>query len=334
MSGRGKVVCVTGASGYIASWLVKLLLIRGYTVHAALRFARCLLLGKQTDEKTKTRHLMELEGAKERLNLFKADLLEEGSFDAAIFGCDAVFHTASPVIFNIHDPQADVLDPAIKGTLNVLSSCCKAPTVRRVILTSSIAAVKNSERLKGPNVVVDETWFSDQDFCKKRAKWYALSKTLAEEAAWKFAKQNNIDLVSINPGTVLGPMLQPILNESVATISNYINGEKKCSNATFCWVDVKDVAIAHILALEVPTAQGRYCLVESVTHFAHIMEILRELYPSLALPNNKCADDSPLQSTYQVSKGKSKKLGVEYTPIKVSIQDTVENLKQKGLVRF
>ncbi|XP_074292884.1 phenylacetaldehyde reductase-like isoform X1 [Silene latifolia] len=345
MSGEGKVVCVTGASGYIASWLVKFLLLRGYTVHAALR---------SPDEASKTKHLRELEGAKERLHLFKADLLEEGSFDAAIFGCHAVFHTASPVIFNFHDPQTDVLDPAIKGTLNVLTSCSKAPSVTRVILTSSIAAVVHSERPRSSHVVVDETWFSDPDFCKKKMKWYALSKTLAEEAAWRFAKENNIDLISINPGVVLSPMLQPTLNESVAIIAKLINGTlcfshiflASCfdthietrktwnmigANATFDWVDIKDVAIAHILALEVPSAQGRYCLVDTVAHMSQIVEMLRQLYPSLTLPN-KCADDKPLEPTYKISKEKSQGLGIEYTPTKVSLRETLENLKAKGFI--
>ncbi|XP_074293904.1 phenylacetaldehyde reductase-like [Silene latifolia] len=286
---------------------------------------------KRTDEANKTEHLRELEGAKERLHLFKADLLEEGSFDAAISGCHAVFHTASPVIANIHDPQVDVLDPAIKGTPNVLASCTKSPSVTRVIMTSSGAAVVHSERPRSSHVVVDETWFSDPDFCKKKMKWYALSKTLAEEAAWRFAKENNIDLISINPGVVLGPMLQPTLNESVAIIAKLINGAKTYANATFGWVDVKDVAIAHILALEVPSAQGRYCLVDTVAHMSQIVEMLRQLYPSLTLPN-KCADDKPLEPTYKISKEKSQGLGIEYTPTKVSLRETLENLKEKGFI--
>ncbi|KAE8796920.1 Dihydroflavonol-4-reductase [Hordeum vulgare] len=127
----GKVVCVTGASGYIASWLVKLLLHRGYTVRATVR---------DTADPKKTLHLQALEGAKERLHLFKASLLEEGTFDAAIAGCDCVFHTASPFYHNVKDPKAELLDPAVNGTLNVLRSCKKA-SIKRVIVTSSMAAV-------------------------------------------------------------------------------------------------------------------------------------------------------------------------------------------------
>lgn len=88
--GEGKVVCVTGGSGYIASWLVKFLLNRGYVVKATVR---------DPDDLKKTEHLPALAGAKERLHLFKANLVEEGSFDPVIDGCDGVFHMASPVLF-------------------------------------------------------------------------------------------------------------------------------------------------------------------------------------------------------------------------------------------
>ncbi|KAI7742780.1 hypothetical protein M8C21_018512 [Ambrosia artemisiifolia] len=158
MSGSGETVCVTGASGYIASWVVKFLLARGYTVKASVR---------DPNDPKKTQHLLKLDGAKERLHLFKANLLEEGSFDAAVEGCDGVFHTASPFYHNVTDPQAELIDPAVKGTLNVLGSCSKASSVKRVVLTSSIAAVAYNGRPRTPDVVVDETWFSDPDLCKE-----------------------------------------------------------------------------------------------------------------------------------------------------------------------
>ncbi|KAG2671146.1 hypothetical protein I3843_14G118400 [Carya illinoinensis] len=189
-SGAGKLVCVTGASGYIASWLVKFLLQRGYTVRASVR---------DPNDPKKTSHLLALDGAKERLHLFKANLLEEGSFDAAIQGCEGVFHTASPFYHDVKDPEAELLDPAVKGTLNVLNSCTKSSSVKRVVLTSSIAAVAFNGRPRTPDVVVDETWFSDPEICKEAKQWYVLSKTLAEEAAWKFAKENGLDMVAINP---------------------------------------------------------------------------------------------------------------------------------------
>ncbi|XP_021616396.2 phenylacetaldehyde reductase [Manihot esculenta] len=323
-SGAGKIVCVTGASGYIASWLVKLLLARGYTVKASVR---------DPNDPKKTEHLRALEGAEERLQLFKANLLEEGSFDAAVEGCECVFHTASPFYLDVQNPQAELIDPALKGTLNVLNSCAKVPSVRRVVLTSSMAAVAYNGKPRTPEVIVDETWFSDPDFCKESKLWYVVSKTLAEDSAWKFAKEKGIDLVSINPAMVIGPLLQPTLNTSAAAILSLIKGANTFPNATFGWVNVKDVANAHIQAFEIPSASGRYCLVEKVAHCSEVVKILLELYPDFQLPE-KCADDKPYVPTYQVSKEKAESLGIDFIPLNVSLQETVESLKEKGFVIF
>ncbi|XP_072997737.1 phenylacetaldehyde reductase-like [Typha latifolia] len=323
MNGTGKVVCVTGAAGYIASWLVKLLLQRGYTVRASVR--------DPADPK-KTEHLHALDGADERLQFFEADLLKEGSFDDVVEGCEGVFHTASPFHYNITDPQVDLIDPALKGTLNVLASCAKA-SVKKVVITSSMAAVEHNGRLKTPDVVVDETWFSIPEICEKSKLWYPLSKTLAEEAAWKFSRDNAINMITINPGMVIGPLLQPTLNTSTAAILNLINGSSTFPNSSVRWVHVQDVAMAHILAYELPSATGRYCLVERVAHYSEIVKIIHGLYPALELPA-KCADDKPFIPIYQVSKDKVKSLGIKFIPLETCIKETIESLKEKGFVSF
>ncbi|XP_028099059.1 cinnamoyl-CoA reductase 1-like [Camellia sinensis] len=114
--------------------------------------------------------------------------------------------------------------------------------------------------------------------------WYVLSKTLAEDAAWKFTKEKGIDMVTINPAMVVGPLLQPTLNTSAAAILNVINGSQTFPNSTFGWVNVKDVANAHIQAFEIPSANGRYCLVESVAHYSELVKMLQELFPAFQLP--------------------------------------------------
>ncbi|KAK8702713.1 hypothetical protein V6N13_021054 [Hibiscus sabdariffa] len=228
MNAAEKVVCVTGASGYIASWLVKLLLSRGYTVRATVR---------DPNDPKETEHLVSLDGAKERLHLFKAELLEEGCFDSIVDGCQGVFHTASPVLFSATDPQAELIDPALKGTLNVLKSCAKVPSIRRVVLTSSMASVVYNGQPLTPDVVVDETWLSDLRFCQENNLWYMASKILAEEAAERFAKENRMDLVVLNPGFVFGPLLQPILNCTSEVVLAFTKGEEdklKAKDATEC----------------------------------------------------------------------------------------------------
>ncbi|KAJ8449455.1 hypothetical protein Cgig2_002252 [Carnegiea gigantea] len=217
----GKVVCVTGASGFIASWLVQLMLQRGYFANGIVpdlgnalgvslprSLTRCVCLFSRillTHDWTQIDNLRVLGGAKERLHLFEEDLMVEGSFDSAIFGCDGIFRTASPVNADVKVPHVnifvqlkrtlkamaiiispqwriespcdflfcilqfhgDVLDPATKGTFNVLSSCKKCPSVKRAVLTSSMATVMYTGRSQTPDVVIDEDWFSDSELCKK-----------------------------------------------------------------------------------------------------------------------------------------------------------------------
>ncbi|XVF71299.1 hypothetical protein PTKIN_Ptkin12aG0025800 [Pterospermum kingtungense] len=323
MSVADKVVCVTGASGFIASWLVKLLLQRGYTVKATVR---------DPNDPKKTHHLVSLDGAKERLHLFKADLLDDGCFDSIVDGCHGVFHTATPVIVSAADPQAEIIEPAVKGTLNVLKSCAKVGSIKRVVITSSMASVLHNGKL-APDVVVDETWFSDPLLCKETKRWYPLSKTLAEEAAWKFAKDNEIDLVTMHPGFVFGPLLQPKLNFSSELILKLTKGEVIYRIPACMFVDVRDVAFAHIQAFEDPSGGGRYCLVEKTLSFSEVQKILYQLYPTLSL-NEKCAEDQNKvpEPTFKVSKEKAKGLGVSFIPLEVSLRDAVESLKEKGFL--
>ncbi|KAG2255138.1 hypothetical protein Bca4012_091692 [Brassica carinata] len=323
MNGGGKVVCVTGASGYIASWIVKLLLLRGYTVKATVRDPK--------DQK-KTDHLLALDGARERIQLFKASLLEEGYFEHAIDGCDAVFHTASPVKIIATDPQAELIEPAVKGTINVLATCTKVSSVKRVILTSSMATLHSPNFPLGPNVLLDETTFSDPSVCEEEKQWYILSKTLAENAAWTFAKDNNLDLVIMNPGLVIGPVLQPTINFSVDVVIDFIKGKNTFNRKHHRLVDVRDVALAHIKALETPSAKGRYIIdAPMIVTTEEIEKILREFFPDLCIAHEN--EDIDLNSmTYKVNVEKVKSLGIEFTPTETSLRDTVLSLKEKHLV--
>nr|GMC84477.1 cinnamoyl-CoA reductase 1-like [Ipomoea batatas] len=329
MSGKGKVVCVTGASGYIASWLVKLLLEHGYTVKATVR---------NLNNPNKVAHLLALDGAKERLHLFEANLLEEQSFDPAIDGCECVFHTASPV--SLTATKEELVDPALKGTLNVLRSCAKASSIKRVVITSSMATIMVTGKPVSPDVIMDETWFSDPKHCEETKscshskQWYALSKTLAEEAAQRFTKENGIELVTLHPGLVIGPILHPTLSLSSEAIFNIIKeGKEALPNGIYRFVDVRDVALAHIKAFENPSASGRYCLVEVVTYSHVALNIVHKLFPSLPIPD-KGKQELPFVAPYQVSKERAEALGVSFTPLEITLKDTVESFREHNLLSF
>ncbi|TKY48200.1 Tetraketide alpha-pyrone reductase 1 [Spatholobus suberectus] len=192
--GRGRV-CVTGASGFLASWLIKRLLLSGYHVIGTVRD-----LGNQK----KYEYLWSLEGATDRLQLVQADLMEESSFDNAIVGCKGVFHVASPVLNNISDPKLEILEPAVQGTLNVLRSCRKNPAIGRVVLTSSSSTLRLRDDFD-PNIPMDESSWSSLEYCEKLQAWYASSKTQAEKVAWEYCKEHGINLVTVLPSFIIGP---------------------------------------------------------------------------------------------------------------------------------
>ncbi|KAI7979579.1 Cinnamoyl-CoA reductase 1 [Camellia lanceoleosa] len=310
-----QTVCVTGAGGFIASWIVKLLLEKGYSVRGTVR----------NPDDPKNSHLRELEGAKERLTLCRADLLDFESLREAINGCDGVFHTACPVT----DNPEEMVEPAVNGTKNVIIAAAEAK-VRRVVFTSSIGAVTMDPK-RGPDTNVDESCWSDLEFCKNTKNWYCYGKAVAEQAATDVAKEKGVDLVVVNPVLVLGPLLQSTVNASIIHILKYLNGSTKTyANLVQAYVHVRDVALAHILVYETPSASGRYLCAESVLHRGDVVEILAKFFPEYPIPL-KCKDETkPRVKRYKISNQKLKDLGLEFTPVKQSLYETVKSLQEKG----
>ncbi|KAG8387663.1 hypothetical protein BUALT_Bualt02G0044800 [Buddleja alternifolia] len=317
---EGEVVCVTGGSGYIGAWLVHLLLRRGYTVHATV---------KNLQDEKETKHLEAMEGAQSRLRLFQMDLLHYDSIAAAVTGAAGVFHLASPCIVDqVHDPEGQLLEPAIKGTINVLTAA-KELGVRRVVVTSSISAIVPSPNWPADLVKNEECW-TDEEYCKQKGVWYPLSKTLAEKAAWKFSEENGLDVVVVNPGTVMGPIIPPALNASMLMILRLLQGCTDLYEDFFIGsVHVKDVALAHILVYENTSATGRHICVEATSHYGDFAAKVAELYPEYNVPRLPKDTQPGLLRSKDASK-KLLDLGLQFIPMDQIIKDSVESLRSKG----
>uniref|UniRef100_A0A0D3HER0 NAD-dependent epimerase/dehydratase domain-containing protein n=1 Tax=Oryza barthii TaxID=65489 RepID=A0A0D3HER0_9ORYZ len=182
---RRKTVCVTGGSGYIASGLIKFLLEKGYAVNTTVR---------NPDDEKKISHLKDLQSLGP-LKIFRADLNEEGSFDEAITGCVFVFLVAAPVVVDSENLEEDITETNVRGTLNVMGSCVRArATVKRVVLTSSVAAVLHDGR----------TTMQGGDDGHVVANAYGAGKVRSEKEASRVARENGISLVTVLPVIVVG----------------------------------------------------------------------------------------------------------------------------------
>lgn len=266
-------VLVTGGNGYVASWLVMRLLELGVNVNATVR---------DTRDPTRTDHLRTVaRGRPGTLSLFDADLLEPDGFDRAMAGCHIVFHTASPLIVrDVADPVRDLVEPATRGTRHVLEAVNRTPSVRRVVLTSSIVAVYgDAADLDGIEADrFDESHWNSTSNAHHQP--YSYSKTLAERMAWEIAGgQDRWDLVAVNPGLVLGPGLSRHTNaEGVLVMRDFGNGYYRfgAPELEFAIVDVRDVAEGHVRAALIPEARGRHILVSETLSLIEMASTLRD----------------------------------------------------------
>ncbi|XP_078439109.1 cinnamoyl-CoA reductase 1-like isoform X2 [Wolffia australiana] len=287
---------------------------------------------KQTCNETwpnnpKNAHLRKLEHA-ENLRLFKADVLDYESLSAAIAGCEGVFHVASPVVLEAcHDPQVELIQPTVDGTINVLKACSEG--VRRVVLVSSCAtAVANPA---WPfDKIMDENCYSDKVFCEEREYWYFISKILSEERAVEYCKSNGLDLVVVCPSLVVGPLLQQTVNQTSEHLIEFLKGRRKLPMTLHVQhlVDARDVSDALLLVYESPEARGRYiCNSFSIATW-EFCDKLRKLYPNFSYPklNDK-------EKPYHIlGSEKLMQLGWKQMPFEKSIRDTVEDFLSKGFL--
>ena len=275
-------VLVTGGSGFIALHCIDQLLEKGFMVRTTIR--------SESRKEEINKAMDKYPNLDQNLEFHICDLLKDEGWEAAVDGCDYVLHVASPFILEVPSDENVLIKPAVDGTLRVLNACSKAH-VKKVVLTSSVAAVAYGH---GAEKTYDESDWSNTGEDSGITP-YAKSKTLAEKAAWNFVEEldpdKKFDFTVINPVGVFGPMLTRDIGTSNSLVSRLINGELPACPATHMgYVDVRDVAKAHVFSmLNSSTNNKRIIVSESEMFFVDVGRILNEAgfkkSPTKQMPN-------------------------------------------------
>lgn len=340
-------VTVTGGSGYIASHSIIKLIQAGYGVKATLRnMEREPSLRAVIEKNCNTKNY--------DLTCIEATLTSDKNWDEAVKGSTYVLHIASPIIFEkIKNPEEEIIRPAKEGALRVLEASLRNK-VRRVVLTSSIAAISyGHEPPKDEALLDEETW---TDLAGKGLNPYVISKTQAEKAAWEFIEKtgNKLELVALNPAAVLGPVFEKDFGVSPGIVKKLLDGSVPAlPNAGFQIVDVRDVAQAHIEAMTRPEANGkRIILTDRFLWFKEIASVLRGAYadkglkvPKMVIPDFMvrifAAFDSETRAVLpdlgvrrELNNGRMKNLlAIDPISAEDSILATAESLLEHGIIR-
>jgi len=273
-------ILVTGASGFIGAHTIIELLNAGYEVKGSIRDLKGAAKLRAVIEK----HTKQIE----QLELIAATLTDSSCWEAAVSGCDGIIHVASPVPIEQPKDPNEIIVPARGGVLNVLAAA-KSAGIKRVVLTSSVAAV--SANPEAGKVTQTAKHWSEPDYPSINA--YGLSKTLAEKAAWEFVEGTDLELVTVNPAMVLGPALEPDYGTSLEALVLLMSGRYPfLPRVSMGIVDVRDVASLHRLAFEKATAgtrlicsHGHRTLREISTLLAARFPAFKRKLPSRELPS-------------------------------------------------
>ena len=332
-------VLVTGATGFIGLHCIDQLLNQGYAVNGSLRSPerKNEIFNALKNKNTPT----------ENLNLFIFNLTEDDGWDEGMQGCDYLLHVASPLSIQKHDDDF-FIKPAVAGVKRAFKFA-KKHNIKKVVLTSSVAAILETDEGKE---YFDETDWSDVE--SRQIGSYAKSKTLAEKAAWQFLKENGnpFELAVINPALVTGPTLTSDLGESNKAIEMVVTGKMPVAiPMQFGYVDVRDVATAHILAIQNPSSNGeRFALSEKDLSYKKIAKLLKDngfkKAPSIVVPvwlakflanfNKELKVAVPFMGKVRsVSKSTKAKdvLGWNPRPAEESILDVANQIKEMGLIK-
>ncbi|CRG84213.1 hypothetical protein PISL3812_01530 [Talaromyces islandicus] len=346
--GNNTTVLVTGANGYVAAHIIADLLSSGYRVVGTAR-------SQSSAEKVLSAHAAHNQENQQNLSMqIVPDIATPGAFDKAVQvdGITAVIHVASPFQLVAEDNERDLLIPAIQGTKTLLESAATNPNITKVVITSSFASIVDIGKGLRPGYTYDETdWnpvtFDDGKNSESGGFAYCASKSLAERAAWDFVQdrkdQISFSLSTICPPKIFGPAFtsparaeSSSLGVSLKEIYDLVGGAEKTVPQTqfWAWVDVRDVARAHVKALEVAgAAQQRFLITGGRYSYQEIVDVLRK---SERIPHIVKAEKLPLGTpgqgyagdfVYNVNNEKSKSLlGLEYRSLEDSVVDAAVQL--------
>lgn len=340
-------VLLTGASGYIGKHIALQLVNQGYEVRASVRnFAKSSEVISAV-----TPHLLDVSNLESRLTFVELDLERDGGWSEALQGVDLLMHTASPFPLGSPKDENDLIRPAVDGTLRALKAA-HAAGVKRVILTSSVAAVYGIELPKGATAF-DESKWTDVNHPIGRGA-YTKSKTLAERAAWDYVKNSapEIALTTINPVLVLGAPLDKNFGSSISLVERILKGkDPMLPDLRFSIVDVRDVAQMHVQAIKNDATKGERILAASGTmSFVEIAQYLKSIYPKskiktgqaptalikiLSLFDSSIKGIIPMLGKPMATSGAkaTRVLGISFIPVEVTLRESAAYLIKNGFIK-
>ncbi len=269
-----RLALLTGASGFIAKHIAAQLLDAGWRVRASVRNP-----ARADEVRAALAPRVAADRLQAHLEFVELDLTQDANWDSALSGADALVHTASPFPLSQPEDDDELIGPAVEGTLRALRAA-RSAGVLRVVLTSSIAAVMHCDLPPGREGYDASDW---TDPAHPRATTYDRSKTMAERAAWDFVRDTAPDmaLTTINPGLVLGPLLDDRFGSSLSLVERVLSGKDPLQpNFGLPLVDVRDVAQMHVQALEMPgTAGKRYIASAGTLRFGEMAAYLKRHFP-------------------------------------------------------
>ncbi|XP_058227245.1 cinnamoyl-CoA reductase-like SNL6 isoform X2 [Rhododendron vialii] len=315
-------VCVLDSSTYVGFWVLRGLLSNGYTVHAAVQIngkisslslslslslsvhcTVCVFRGQFCDtellleiefsmwvffwfdagEAEIVKKIRDMEGIEEGLVVYSVDVLDYHSILEALKGCCALF-----CCLDSQEGYDDkMVDLEVRGAINVVEACAQTDSIQKIVYNSSLTAAIWRENISSEKDVDEKSW-SNQDFCRKKKLWYALAKTLSEQAAWALAMDRMVNMVSVNSGLVLGPS---VAKKNPQITMSYLQGAAQMyENGVLAIVDVNFLADVNIRAFEDQSTCGRYfCFNQIVNTEQETVKLAESLSPLISLPpRNEC----------------------------------------------